>query len=86
MVAECPGLLLQLPEHAFDPPFRAGARITHNADNSGTAGRAGGAVGFHGEVVGINTDTLDDNQDGIKEAKEILKAQGASYKNYILQK
>ena len=34
-----------------------------------------------GEVVGINTDTLDDNQDGIKEAKEILKAQGASYKN-----
>lgn len=36
-----------------------------------------------GEVVGINTDTLDDNQDGIKEAKEILKAQGASYKNLI---
>ncbi len=34
-----------------------------------------------GEVVGINTDTLDDNQDGIKEAQEILKAQGASYKN-----
>ncbi len=34
-----------------------------------------------GKVVGINTDTLDDNQDGIKEAKEILKAQGASYKN-----
>lgn len=34
-----------------------------------------------GEVVGINTDTLDNNQDGIKEAKEILKAQGASYKN-----
>ena len=31
--------------------------------------------------AGINTDTLDDNQDGIKEAKEILKAQGASYKN-----
>ena len=34
-----------------------------------------------GEVVGINTDTLDNNQDGIKEAKEILKAKGASYKN-----
>ena len=34
-----------------------------------------------GEVVGINTDTFDDNQDGIKEAKEILKAKGASYKN-----
>ena len=34
-----------------------------------------------GEVVGINTDTLDNNEDGIKEAKEILKAQGASYKN-----
>ena len=34
-----------------------------------------------GEVVGINTDTLDNNDAGIKEAKEILKAQGASYKN-----
>lgn len=34
-----------------------------------------------GEVVGINTDTLDNNVAGIKEAKEILKAQGASYKN-----
>ena len=33
------------------------------------------------EVVGINTDTLDNNEAGIKEAKEILKAQGASYKN-----
>ncbi|SQC85561.1 AhpC/TSA family [Clostridium perfringens] len=37
--------------------------------------------GMGGEVVGINTDTLDDNQNGIKEAKEILKSQGASYKN-----
>ena len=34
-----------------------------------------------GEVVGINTATLDNNEAGIKEAKEILKAQGASYKN-----
>ena len=34
-----------------------------------------------GEVVGINTDTLDNNEAGIKEAKEILKAQGAAYKN-----
>ena len=34
-----------------------------------------------GEVLGINTDTLDNNEAGIKEAKEILKAQGASYKN-----
>ena len=34
-----------------------------------------------GEVVGINTDTLDNNEAGIKEAKEIMKAQGASYKN-----
>ena len=34
-----------------------------------------------GEVVGINTDTLDNNEAGIKEAKEILKAPGASYKN-----
>ena len=34
-----------------------------------------------GEVVGINTDTLDNNEAGIKEAKEFLKAQGASYKN-----
>ena len=32
-------------------------------------------------VIGINTDTLDNNEAGIKEAKEILKAQGASYKN-----
>ena len=37
--------------------------------------------GMGGEVVGINTDTLDNNEAGIKEAKEILKAQGASYKN-----
>ena len=34
-----------------------------------------------GEVVGINMDTLDNNEAGIKEAKEILKAQGASHKN-----
>ena len=34
-----------------------------------------------GEVVGINMDTLDNNEAGIKEAKEIMKAQGASYKN-----
>lgn len=34
-----------------------------------------------GEVVGINTETLDDNQDGIKEAKKILEKQGASYRN-----
>ena len=34
-----------------------------------------------GEVVGINADTLDNNEAGIKEAKEILKAQGVSYKN-----
>lgn len=34
-----------------------------------------------GEVVGVNTDTLDNNEAGIKEAKEFLKAQGASYKN-----
>ncbi len=33
-----------------------------------------------GEVVGINMDTLDNNEAGIKEAKEIMKAQGASYK------
>ena len=37
-----------------------------------------------GEVVGINTDTLDNNEAGIKEAKEILKAQGASYKNLTI--
>ena len=34
-----------------------------------------------GEVVGINTETRDDNQDGIKEAKKILEKQGASYRN-----
>ena len=34
-----------------------------------------------GEVVGINTDTLDNNEAGIKDAKQTLQDQGASYKN-----
>ena len=34
-----------------------------------------------GEVVGINTDTFDDNETTIKEAKSILKKQGAKYRN-----
>ena len=34
-----------------------------------------------GEVVGINTDTFDDNETTIKEAKAILQKQGAKYRN-----
>ena len=52
---------------------------TDAAINPGNSG--GALLNMEGEVVGINTDTLDNNEAGIKEAKEILKAQGASYKN-----
>ena len=34
-----------------------------------------------GEVVGINTETLDGNQQGIEAAKKLLAATGASYRN-----
>ena len=34
-----------------------------------------------GEVVGINTETLDSNQQGIDAAKKLLAAKGASYRN-----
>ena len=34
-----------------------------------------------GAVVGINVETLDENQDTITAAKEIMKTQGASYQN-----
>ena len=34
-----------------------------------------------GEVVGINTETLDGNQQGIDAAKKLLAATGASYRN-----
>ena len=34
-----------------------------------------------GEVIGINTETLDDNADSIAAAKQILQAKGASYRN-----
>lgn len=34
-----------------------------------------------GEVVGINTETFDDNEAAIAEAKKILKKQGAAYRN-----
>ena len=34
-----------------------------------------------GAVVGINTDTLDGNEDAIAEAKNILSEKGASYQN-----
>lgn len=37
-----------------------------------------------GEVVGINTETFDDNQSAIEEAKSILESQGASYRNLSL--
>lgn len=34
-----------------------------------------------GEVIGINSFTLDDQKEAIEEAKEILKKKGASYRN-----
>ena len=34
-----------------------------------------------GEVIGINTETLDDNVDAIATAKQILQTKGASYRN-----
>ena len=34
-----------------------------------------------GEVVGINTETFDGNKTAIKEAKTLLKSQGAKYRN-----
>ncbi len=34
-----------------------------------------------GEVVGINTETFDENEASIKEAKDILKSQGAKYRS-----
>ena len=34
-----------------------------------------------GEVVGINTETLDGNQQGIEAAKKLLAAKGANYRN-----
>ena len=37
-----------------------------------------------GQVIGINTDSLDGNKEGIAEAKSILKKQGADYTNLSL--
>lgn len=37
-----------------------------------------------GQVIGINTDSLDGNEDGIAEAKSILEKQGAKYTNLSL--
>lgn len=37
-----------------------------------------------GEVVGINTETFDGNESAIKEAKKVLKSQGAKYRNLSL--
>lgn len=37
-----------------------------------------------GEVIGINTETFDNNKDAIEEAKEILESQGAKYCNLSL--
>lgn len=34
-----------------------------------------------GEVIGINTETFDENEAAIKEAKKILESQGAAYRN-----
>ena len=37
-----------------------------------------------GEVIGINTETLDGNEAAIKEAAAILESQGAKYRNISL--
>ena len=37
-----------------------------------------------GQVIGINTDSLDGNEDGIAEAKSILEKQGVKYTNLSL--
>ena len=37
-----------------------------------------------GQVIGVNTDSLDGNEDGIAEAKSILEKQGAAYINLSL--
>ena len=37
--------------------------------------------GKYAEVIGINTETLDDNADAIATAKQILQTKGASYRN-----
>ena len=34
-----------------------------------------------GELIGINTETLDGNKSGIEEALKLLESQGASYRN-----
>ena len=34
-----------------------------------------------GEVIGINTETFDENKSAIKEAASILESQGAKYRN-----
>ena len=38
-----------------------------------------------GEVVGINTETLDGNQQGIDAAKKLLETTGASYRNIYFE-
>lgn len=37
-----------------------------------------------GEVIGINTETFDGNETAIKEAANILKSQGAKYRNFSI--
>ena len=37
-----------------------------------------------GEVIGINTETFDENEAAIKEAKKILESQGAGYRNFSI--
>lgn len=37
--------------------------------------------GMGGELIGINTETLDGNKSGIEEALKLLESQGASYRN-----
>ena len=45
-------------------------------------GNSGGALlNMKGEVIGINTETLDGNADAIATAKDILQTKGATYRN-----
>lgn len=37
-----------------------------------------------GQVIGINTECMDNNEDSVKEAKNIVKEQGVTYSNLIL--
>ena len=58
----------------FDNFLQTDASI--NPGNSG-----GPLINMEGKVIGINTETLDGNQQGIDAAKKLLETTGASYRN-----